>query len=90
MAPHSKGEKDGYDVNYYYIEGHKLFKLHRYEEALAACEAAIHLKPDNVWSYYNQSLALHCLGCKYWDSMRNFFGNSLRESLPEKKSPKGR
>ncbi len=33
MAPHSKGEKDVYDVNYYYIEGQKLFKLQRYEEA---------------------------------------------------------
>src|SRR5258708_19656331 len=62
MAPNSKGEKDGYDVNYYYIEGQKLFKLQRYEEALAACEAAIRLKPDNVWSYYNKSLAFHCLG----------------------------
>src|SRR5258707_12592600 len=62
MAPHSKGEKDVYDVNYYYIEGQKLFKLQRYEEALAACEAAIRLKPDNVWSYYNKSLAFHCLG----------------------------
>ena len=62
MVPHSQGERDGYDVNYYYIEGQKLFKLQRYEEALAACEAAIRLKPDNIWSYYNKSLALHCLG----------------------------
>src|SRR5258706_15890496 len=62
MAPHSKGEKDVYDVNYYSIEGQKLFKLKRYEEALAACEEAIRLKPDNVCSYYNKSLALHCLG----------------------------
>src|SRR5258708_17819318 len=62
VRPLTAGEKDVYDVTYYYIEGHKLFKLQRYEEALAACEAAIHLTPDNVWSYYNKSLALRYLG----------------------------
>ena len=61
MAPHSKREKDVYDVTYYYIEGHKLFKLQRYEEAVTAIEQAIHLDPDQAQFYFWKSAALRAL-----------------------------
>ncbi|WP_052288669.1 tetratricopeptide repeat protein [Leptolyngbya iicbica] len=54
-----------------YLQGNVLYKLRRYEEAIASYECAVKIKPDYHETWYNCGLALHNLG-RYEEAIASY------------------